>query len=205
MSFFVRQPKALEKSPDRTGGNRYAPLREEPRGHLVKRDLASCFHLCPHPIFVWRQFADARITLTFGRKRPGFAFQFDHVIDEFDRYIEPRCRRVMRIASQYMRHNALTKLLWMRFAHIHRLCLFPNKESRFTPNGNPESDHTQSALGFPPFARLFSQTQPPASNSNFFDSATQGEFTEVLAHRFADPETFLASKVQFSFLYAFAH
>jgi hypothetical protein len=53
---------------------------------------------------------------------------------------------VMRIASLDMRHNALTKLLWMRFAHIDRLCLFPNKESRFKPNGNPESDQTQGAL-----------------------------------------------------------
>ena len=48
--FFVRQPKALEKPPDRAGGNRYAPLREEPRGHLVERDLASCFHLRAHPV-----------------------------------------------------------------------------------------------------------------------------------------------------------
>src|SRR5210317_1757896 len=146
MSFFVRQPKALEKPPDRAGGNRYAPLREEPRGHLVERDLASCFHLRAHPVCVGRQFADARIALTFRRKRSRLALQLDHVINEFDRYVEPRRRGVMRIANHHMRHNALTKLLWMRFAHIDRLCLFPNKESRFKPNGNPESDQTQRAL-----------------------------------------------------------
>jgi hypothetical protein len=59
----------------------------------------------------------------------------------------------MRIASHHMRHNALTKLLWMRFAHIDRLCLFPNKESRFKPNGNPESKQTQSALRDHPLLR----------------------------------------------------
>ncbi len=88
----MRQTEPIEKPPGLAGIDRYTTLRFQTHRHLVKRDLAFGRDLFAHPTFVRRQFADARIALTFRRKRPGRALQLDHVNHEFDRDIETRCR-----------------------------------------------------------------------------------------------------------------
>ena len=140
MSFFVCQAEPPEETPDRAGIDRHTTLRFQTRRHFIERDITLGIHLRAHPILMRRQFSKARIALTFRRKGPCLALQPDHFINEFDRDIEPLSRRMVCIACLNMRHNALPKFHWMRFAHIDRPCLFQNKESRLNTKVNPESD-----------------------------------------------------------------
>ena len=89
---------------------------------FVERDIALGTDLRTHPIRVRRQFAKAGVTLLFGAQSPGYTFQFDHVVDKFDRNIEPTRRRCVRISSFNMRNNTLLKLKWMWFSHSDRPC-----------------------------------------------------------------------------------
>ncbi|TWI84830.1 hypothetical protein JM93_03167 [Roseibium hamelinense] len=96
---------------------------------------------------MWRSLAKVGIALPFGRQCRGLRLQLDHVIDEFDRDIEPPCRRRMRVASFNMRDNTLPQFKRMWLAHEDRLVPFANKESRIKPNGNAESNQEKHALG----------------------------------------------------------
>ena len=88
----MRQSQLLEEPPDRAGMGADFALHRQESGHFFKRDLTFGIHLRAHPVFMPRQFADTWIALALRRKRPSRALQFDHVIDEFDRHIEPsRC------------------------------------------------------------------------------------------------------------------
>ena len=98
MFLCVCQPEPLKEPPNGTGIDKHAAVRAQAGRHFVQCDLAFGLDLFTHPAFMGRQLSDARITPAFGRKRPGFLLQFDHVIDKLDRNVKTRRRRTMGVA-----------------------------------------------------------------------------------------------------------
>lgn len=98
--------------------HRHAMCRQDIGGERRSGQIPLLTDPAGNPVLKGRQLAmPAAIALRLRRKATGGGLKLDHVVDEFDRNLEPRRRRPVRIPLRHMFHDPPAQLYRMRPTH----------------------------------------------------------------------------------------
>jgi hypothetical protein len=113
----MTEAEPVQPAADRGTRNLHAVLIAQFPHQIVQSEISLTGQTSASPVVKRPEFAPAAIALRLRGQRSSYAFQKDHIVDEFERNPEVRGDRTMRVPLLDKCNNALPQRKWMWFAH----------------------------------------------------------------------------------------